>query len=537
VTTINKLPLLPTLIDGDLFVVWSIENGDSRRVPYSTIKADTRAGLMTLTEPGTFANKTFNLNNNTLIGTLSQFNAACTDADFVSVAALAASTGSSTVGFLQAGAGAVLQTTQAKLRQYVSAADFGAVGAPLGTTPPDETAALTAFFNSANANPGVEHRLAQRAYGISAALPTINQSGVKIYGSGQSTVHNVGQVFSGTTIFWLGGAATAVMQTIAPTAGASNQHLSGITYYGVSFNCASAVTQGVVIRSVRSSLIGIGVANATTTGVVLGVLATGSLGENESLQTNDIYLSLRQVDGAGANGVPLRLQGSSTANVSLNRFRMVEIIHGNTSAVIEENADNNIWEEFRSFATGSATYSVEWQGAAIEADSCRAELFDKFSANKPVLAHGTGTYTYPSTNNIINSLDADNATPLPVYGTSATGFWRDTRGIFGGSSGGILAEKAALGDNITTALAARTRLGTSTVHIVNDSTDHAQFSDAANTNRWGVSIDGSGNFRFVRLAGTGSVNLPSQSSFNGGAITLGAADSAGVGFRTMRVPN
>jgi hypothetical protein len=442
-----------------------------------------------------------------------------------------------TIGFLQAGTGAVLQTTQTKLRQYVAAADFGAGGAPLGTTPPDETAALTAFFNSANANPGVEHRLAQRAYGINAVLPTINQSGVKIYGSGQSTVHNVGQVFSGTTIFWLGGASTGVMQTIEPTAGASNQHLSGIAYYGVSFNCSGAITQGVVIRSVRSSLIGIGVANATTTGVVLGTLATGALGENESLQTNDIYLSLRQVDGAGINGVPLRLQGSTTANVSLNRFRMVEIIHGNTSAVIEENADNNIWEEFRSFATGSATYSVEWRGAAIEAESCRAELFDKFSANKPVLAHGTGTYAYPSTNNIITSLDSDNATPIPVYGTSATGFWRDTRGIFGGSSAGVMSQDIAAGDNITNTLAANARMGLSTMHIVNGSTDHIQLSDAANANRWGFSIDGSGNLRFVRITGTGNLNLPTTSAFNGGLITLGAADSGGVGFRVLRVPN
>lgn len=45
-TTINRLPLLPTLVGGDLFVVWSIENGDSRRVSYSTIKAD----ILTLTD-------------------------------------------------------------------------------------------------------------------------------------------------------------------------------------------------------------------------------------------------------------------------------------------------------------------------------------------------------------------------------------------------------------------------------------------------------------------------------------------------------
>lgn len=139
-TTINQLPLLTTLAGGDNLVVWSPNNGDSRRVPYSVIKADTRAGLMTLTEPGTFANKTFNLNNNTLIGTLSQFNAACTDADFVSVAALAASTGASTVGFLQSGTSAVLRTAQDKMREWVNVDDFGAVGD--GTT--DDSAAFTA---------------------------------------------------------------------------------------------------------------------------------------------------------------------------------------------------------------------------------------------------------------------------------------------------------------------------------------------------------------------------------------------------------
>jgi len=48
-TTINQLPLLTTLSGGDNLVVWSPNNGDSRRVPYSFVKADIRAGL-TLTD-------------------------------------------------------------------------------------------------------------------------------------------------------------------------------------------------------------------------------------------------------------------------------------------------------------------------------------------------------------------------------------------------------------------------------------------------------------------------------------------------------
>jgi hypothetical protein len=59
-------------------------------------------------------------------------------------AALAAPTGSSLVGFIQSGTGAVATTVQAKLRESVSVKDFGAVGNGVA----DDTAAFNLALNS-----------------------------------------------------------------------------------------------------------------------------------------------------------------------------------------------------------------------------------------------------------------------------------------------------------------------------------------------------------------------------------------------------
>jgi hypothetical protein len=131
-------------------------------------------------------------------------------------------------------------------------------------------------------------------------------------------------------------------------------------------------------------------------------------------------------------------------------------------------------------------------------------------------------------------IDYDNAYSPPSFETGATGTWSDTRGL----QAFFTAQTLGIGDDVVNSIAAGVRVGPNgSLHIVNGSQNHMQLSDAADANRYGLSIDGSGNLRVLRLAGTGTFDLPTTLRVGAKDVTEGAADSGGVGFRVLRVPN
>tara|TARA_R110002126_G_scaffold167996_1_gene316483 strand:+ start:391 stop:2112 length:1722 start_codon:yes stop_codon:yes gene_type:complete len=106
-------------------------------------------------------------------------------------ATLAASSGSSLIGFIQSGTGAVAETVQTKLRESVSVKDFGAVGD--GVT--DDSTAINAAINAAT---NIYFPETSSSYYV--ASPIIVTLGKNLYGIGKSGASILGK--RGAPVIW-----------------------------------------------------------------------------------------------------------------------------------------------------------------------------------------------------------------------------------------------------------------------------------------------------------------------------------------------
>jgi hypothetical protein len=305
--------------------------------------------------------------------------------------------------------GGVATTAENKFAQSVSVSDFGAVGNGVA----DDTVALTNFFNSAIARPGVRHFMNDAVYLVTGVLPTINVSNVWIEGVG-AEIHDTGELISGTVIKWGGASATTgPLVKISAVSGASNQRISSVTFTGIGIDCNSgALLYGMEIYSARQCTIDVAIANARTAGMQLGVVAT--LGEGRDLQRCDIKLQSRQIEAAA--GLGLVLSGDASANVSMNNF-WVDAQISNAQSIYCVNSDNNIWDYVRVYKipAGTATEGVSLLGGATASQTSRAEKFNFYTANTPIHVYGTAgspSFASPSVGNNVY-LDKENGTPNP----------------------------------------------------------------------------------------------------------------------------
>ena len=329
--------------------------------------------------------------------------------------------GDALVGVKYPYTGGIARTQHGKNQDFVSIDDFGAVGD--GVT--DDTAPVTAFFNSAISRPGVEHRLNAKTYAVSSVLPTINKSNVKIIGEG-SELHDTGVLVTGTVLKWIGTFGTVgPLVKISAISGAGNQRVANVTFDGVGIDCNSgAINYGLEVLSISDSLIDVSVANAGFAGVQTGVV--GSLGEAKDVQKCVIKIKSRQIEKRTA--FCLVCSGDAIANTSLNEF-WVDAQITDVQAVYLVNSDNNDWRLVRAFVAsgGTATEGVSCLGGATEMERCRGERFHYYTSQVPIHVYGTSgspSYVVASGGHSIFCLDTENGTPGPTIEVGGQINWR-----------------------------------------------------------------------------------------------------------------
>jgi hypothetical protein len=283
----------------------------------------------------------------------------------------------------------------------------------------DETTAMTAFFNSAIANPGVRHRLDTKTYFVTAPMPPINVANVWIEGAG-ATIHDVGAMMTGSVIKYTGSATASdvALVTLGDLMGGSVQQFRGnLVFRGIGLDCNSLIGIGLQVNSIRFADVDIAVANATDRSV--NMFLTFVLGEARDVQFNRFRLRLRQVESP--NGFCLVLGGDGVSNISFNEF-WVDAQHANRQVLFAADSDNNIYHVFRAFKipSGTTTESVALLGGVSSNATSRAERFLDFTANTPIHAYGTNEgFASPSIGHTA-VLDEENGTPIPIVGTGAS---------------------------------------------------------------------------------------------------------------------
>jgi len=415
--------------------------------------------------------------------------------------------------------GAVTTTVGGKLAQTVSVLDFGAD--PTGVA--DSTTTIQAAIAAMQAAGGGIITLPPGTFkiGTSNVGISISASNVKLVGAGAGYIRNNATTTSSpaTLLTWGGTASPAVaMLAITSPSGASLFAIEGCGATGIQFDCKSLAGSGLQLTSHKNGqFTQLYVVNPTAQAYNLTTLLNANLVDTDTQHnvfTQCYYRCIDTTASKQAHGFLLTsaLRTSSTnGNTSFNTF--IECL-GQTSGLATDTSgigikiddgDNNLFLNcicYRAF--GSTVPSVQLNGYNPASDG---NVFVHFSDTTPVnavniLGNATLVSGYNPIQNTFIAVDSSNGVNYPTLDAGCRVNWMNTNGVIqrGLMTGVVL---AGLGNDVT-AMAQYANVVNEAARIYNASQDHMRWADGSGT-PWGTNIDGSENFRFSRLAGTGNV--------------------------------
>ncbi len=357
-----------------------------------------------------------------------------------------------------------------------------------------------------------------RALGASYLIDNtivINDHYVEFLGQGLGIgPHNVGSLEFVTMLLWNGAVNGTIMQVTAVSGGA-NQNLRGCGVRSIFFDGNFAGDTADIGLEILSHSYGVFdnlfFTDFLDVGLHTDVVAT--LGEaTDTGQNHFRNISCRFFN---TTGTFMKLDGDASGNTSYNLFENIvgQIDDGDGLDFI--NADNNTFITTRiSRAGGGTGNGIIFRAGPTVTQTGRYNNFIHWFAQDNI-AEGTDVDTFPSHDNNMLLADIGNAAQAPVLGTGAT-VWESTmQGVQLDSR----LVSVGIGDSHANAITAQGLITSESALIYNTSSNHIRLANGTET--WGVNIDAAqGDFRLVRVAGTGNIQVPAGITVDGRDISV-----------------
>lgn len=254
-------------------------------------------------------------------------------------------------------------------------------------------------------------------------------SNVFLKGLGGGRNHAIGDVFAtvGTMLYWDGDQDGIMLHMYSPT-GASAQLQDGGGVSGVCFRGRNISGVGLKITSWWGAKIDdIYLVEHRDAGLLTTVGA--EIGDGTTVQ-GCTFTNIKSRFNT-ATGDVIRFDGvAGLGNTNGCYIRNLQCQFEDGNGLVFANSDNI--EGVRlgfARASGGSGNAIVFEGAE-DGGVARAHSLHHVSANAPIVARGTATYTNPSHSNFVGFLDKDNATPNPTIEAGATMGFSTSAGIY-----------------------------------------------------------------------------------------------------------